>query len=113
MKKHASEGAEEIAKALGRTKSAVKAVAHREGISLVEFWVCPRCSRKTFHPLRVRTGWCRRCSLQESKDSAAIANRRARLEAMCEDQEIDYLEHERQALYTDTSKVRKKVMKKQ
>lgn len=109
---HANDGADAIAKKLGRSKRAVEVQASNYRISLRKSWHCPRCSREVFKPLSTRTGWCASCTLNESRDSAAIRNREVREEARRQEEEIERLRHERQALYTDTYKTKKKAAKK-
>lgn len=106
---HATDGAEAIAEALGRTVRSVEVQASRYGVSLRPRWLCPRCGRSVFTPLSMRTGWCKACSINESKDSAAIANRKARFELREERSRIRKAEQERQALYSDTNKRRTKL----
>lgn len=109
LRKHAGDGAEAIAEKLGRSKGAVKIMASRERISLSRHWTCPRCGRKTYQPLVAWSGWCRRCTISETRDTAALVNRKARLELKREEEGIDDLERERCALYVDTNKTRKKL----
>lgn len=106
---HAGDGADAIAQKLGRSKCAVKIMASRERISLTRRWLCPRCGRTTYAPLVQWSGWCRRCTISETRDTAALANRKARFELKKEEEGIDELERERSALYKDTSTTRKKL----
>lgn len=106
---HAGDGAQSIAEKLGRTKAAVEVMASRERISLTRRWRCPRCGRTTYTPLVQWSGWCRRCTISETRDTAALVNRKARLELKREEEGIDELERERGALYVDTNKTRKKL----
>lgn len=109
LKNHATDGAEAIAAKLGRTKRAVEVMASNERISLVKAWHCPRCGRMTYFPLTEWTGWCRRCSISESRDTAAIANRRISQELERERRGIKEAERERQALYSDTNKKKREL----
>lgn len=109
LKNHATDGAEAIAAKLGRTKRAVEVMASKERISLFKAWHCPRCGRMTYYPLTEWTGWCRCCSIQESRDKAAISNRRVRFEIEQEKKSIKEAERERQALYSDTNKKKRKL----
>lgn len=59
---HASDGAEEIARHLGRSVQSVQWQASQYGVSLRRSWICPRCGLKTFKALSPRTGWCSACT---------------------------------------------------
>lgn len=101
---HAEDGAEAIARRIGRSRSAVSNMASRLGISLRKYWKCPNCGCEVPTPLSPRTGWCRACSLRDSRDRAAIHNREARLRLQAEERKVKQLERERQNLYSDTNK---------
>lgn len=103
---HAGDGAQAIANRLGRTKRAVEVMASKERISLCKSWICPRCGRKVYTPLTNWSGWCRRCSIQETRDRAAEANRRVRAEIKEERRLEKIAAKERQAIYQDTSRKR-------
>lgn len=108
---HAGDGAEPIAKKLGRTKRAVEVMASRLGVSLRRTWYCPRCGRNVYAPLSQWSGWCRRCSVSESKDGAAIKNREIRKEIAQERRSVQQVERERQAIYEDTRRKKKELRK--
>lgn len=106
---HAGDGAQSIAEKLGRTKGAVEVMASRERISLTRRWRCPRCGRTTYAPLVQWSGWCRRCTIAETTDTAALKNRQIRLAEKKEAESIKELEKERHALYSDTNKRKKRL----
>lgn len=106
---HAGDGAEAIANYLNRSKRAVECQATRYGISLRKSWLCPRCGQTTYFPLTSWSGWCRKCSVAESKDKAAIKNRQIERELQDERRKIRDAERERQALYEDTRRKKKKL----
>lgn len=108
LHEHAGDGAEAIAKRLGRTKEAVEVQASRYRVTLRKTWHCPRCGRQVFKPLSTRTGWCDRCTLAESRDSAAIRNREMRKEVERQEQEIKRMTRERQKLYSDTHRLKRR-----
>lgn len=101
---HAGDGAQAIADALGRSVSSVQTHASRLGVSLVVRYHCPRCGRYTYKPLSKRSGWCRRCSIEESADKAALKNRQIRKEIAEEKAKIRKSERRRQAIYSDTDR---------
>lgn len=106
---HAGDGAEAIAKALGRTVSSVQTHASRMGVSLVVRYHCPRCGRYTYRPLTKWSGWCRRCSIEESADTAALKNKQIRKEIKAEEAAIRESERRRQAIYSDTDREKRKL----
>lgn len=81
LEEHAGDGAESVARALGRTVGSVKMQAQRFGISLRRRWDCPKCGQVTFRPLDRRTGWCRCCTMEEHQRELLEAERVAREEA--------------------------------
>jgi len=106
---HATEGAEAIAAHLGRSVKSVKCCAARYGISLQVRYFCPRCSRYVLAPLSPKSGWCRTCSIRESHDNAAQKNNEVRKELEAEQRRIADAERERQAIYSDTDRVKGKL----
>lgn len=104
LRDHAGEGAQAIADALGRTVQSVKTHASRMGVSLYRRWHCPRCGRWTYTPLSKWSGWCRKCSIDESADTAAMKNRQIRREVAEERRLIEEAERRRQAIYSDTDR---------
>lgn len=108
---HAGDGAEAIARKLGRTKRAVEVMASRTGVSLRRSWHCPRCGRDVYTPLSQWSGWCRRCSVNESKDGAAIKNREVRKQIAQERRSVQQAERERQAIYEDTRRKKNELRK--
>ena len=109
MEVHAHNGAKAIAIALGRSVRSVECQASKFGISLKRRWYCPRCNCFTFTPLSIRTGWCRVCTVEHSKERTAIRNREARQQLEKERRRLESLEKERQALYSDTERRRKEI----
>lgn len=106
LEKHAGEGSQAIADRLGRSKRAVEVMASKERISLGRWWICPKCGRRVYTPLTEWSGWCRRCSIQETRDRAAETNRRVRAELKEERRREKIAAKERQAIYSDTSRKR-------
>jgi len=104
LERHAGDGSVAIAEHLGRTVSSVKSHASRMGISLCKRWHCPKCGRYTFKPLTEWSGWCRRCSIEASADTAAMKNREIRREVEREKAAIREEERRRQMLYSDTNR---------
>lgn len=111
MEAHAGDGAEAVASHLGRTVASVKAMASRMRVSMRPSWKCPRCGRVVHTPLSGVSGWCMRCHLAESRDTAAEANRRIREEIAAEERDIAAIKRERQRLYADTHRKRQKLDK--
>ena len=104
LAEHAGDGAEAIAAKLGRSVRSIQCKASVMGISLVVRFRCPRCGKDTFKPLSKSTGWCRKCSIDESADTAALKNRRIRREIREEEMRIKESERRRQAIYSDTNR---------
>lgn len=111
LRKHAADGAQEIAKALGRTIPSVKTQASRLGISLCKRWHCPKCGRYTYKPLTKWSGWCRKCSIEESADTAAMKNNSIRREVAEEKEAIKNEERRRQMIYSDTDRQKRELRK--
>jgi hypothetical protein len=109
LQEHAGDGAQAIADALGRSIPAVKTHASRMGVSLVRRWLCPRCGHWSYREPTKWSGWCRRCSIEESADTAAVKNREIRREIAEERRRIDESEHRRQAIYADTNRKKKEL----
>ena len=108
---HAAEGAASVAAALGRSVPSVQSHASRIGVSLTKRYHCPRCGRFSYLPLSVRTGWCRKCSVEASADSAAERNREMWEEVAREKAAVEREEKRRQALYADTARKKKELAK--
>ena len=104
LTEHAGDGAEAIAEKLGRTVHSVQCKASSLGVSLVPRIRCPLCGKDTYQPLSQRTGWCRKCSVDDSADSAALKNRQIRMEIAAEKAGIRESERRRQAIYADTNR---------
>lgn len=100
---HACEGAEAIAKALGRTTESVRQQAKQYGISLRRRWTCPRCGTMSFRPLSTRTGWCSVCTKRERRHAMERQLQDMR-EEIAADREENRL---RQALYSRRHDMRK------
>ena len=109
LQAHAGDGAQAIASALGRTVPSVITHASRLGVSLVRRWRCPRCGRDTFSPLVKWSGWCRKCSVDESADRAALKNRQLRKEIAEERRRIKESERRRNAIDVDNSRRRREL----
>lgn len=109
LETHAGEGAEAIAKALGRTIRSVQCKASTMGVSLYRRWLCPNCGHYTYRPLTKWSGWCRKCSIEASADTAALANRRIRQEVAEEKEAIRAAERRRQMIYSDTDRQKKEL----
>ncbi len=111
LRKNAGNGAQAVAEVLGRSVRAVQCKASEMGVSLVVRYHCPRCGKTTYRPLSTRTGWCRKCSIDESADAAALKNRRIRKEIADEEVRIREAERRRQAIYSDTDREKRKLRK--
>lgn len=109
LRDHAGDGAQAVADALGRTVSGVKTHASRMGVSLYKRWHCPKCGRYTYKPLSKWSGWCRKCSIEESGDTAALKNKQIRKEVEEERGRIREAEQRRQAIYSDTDRQKKEL----
>ena len=109
LQNHAGDGAQAIADALGRTVPSVKTHASRMGISLYKRWHCPNCGHYTYTPLSKWSGWCRKCSIDESADTAALKNKQIRKEVAEERRRIREAEQRRQAIYSDTDRQKKEL----
>lgn len=109
LEAHAADGAASVAEALGRSISSVQTHASRMGVSLVRRWLCPNCGRHTYRPLSKRTGWCRRCSIEASADTAAMKNRAIRREVAEEKEAIRKEEKRRQMIYSDTDRQKREL----
>ena len=109
LREHAGDGAQAIAESLGRTVNSVQVHASRMGISLYRRWHCPKCGHYTYTPLTKWSGWCRKCSIDESADKAAVKNKQIRLEVAEERRRIREAEQRRQAIYSDTDRKKKEL----
>lgn len=109
LEKHSTDGAEKIARKLGRSVRSVQVQACRYGISLQKRYFCPNCGSYSFTPLLAKTGWCRCCSLRNSRDSAAIINRKVHKDLEEERRREQEAERQRQSIYSDTEKTRRKL----
>ena len=106
---HASDGAQAVADALGRTVPSVKVHASKMGVSLCQRWHCPKCGKYTYRPLTKWSGWCRKCSIEASADTAALKNRQIRKEITEEKEAIRKEERRRQMIYSDTDRQKKEL----
>lgn len=111
LQEHAGDGAQAIAEALGRSVGSVQVHASRMGVSLFKRWHCPNCGKYTYKPLTKWSGWCRKCSIEASADTAAMKNRRIRQEIDEEMAAIRKEERRRQMLYSDTDRQKKELRK--
>lgn len=109
LSEHASDGAAAIAENLGRTVISVQVKASRMGLTLCKRWLCPRCGHYTYSELVKWSGWCRKCSIDESADTAAMKNRQIRIEIAEERRRIEESRKRRQAIYTDSNKREKEL----
>ena len=109
LQEHAGDGAQAIADSLGSTVRSVQCKASSMGISLYRRWHCPKCGHYTFKPLSSWSGWCRRCSIEASADTAALKNRRIRQEVAEERRAIKAEERRRQMIYSDTDRQKKEL----
>lgn len=109
LAEHAGDGAQAIADALGRSIYSVQCKASELGVSLVVRYHCPRCGRYTCRPLTKWSGWCRRCSIEESADTAALKNKQIREEIAEEERLIQEAERRRQKIYSDTDREKRKL----
>lgn len=107
---NAHDGAEAIAEALGRTARAVERQAGRYGVSLRRLWTCTACGRLTTTPPSPVTGWCRCCSLREEQRRAR--ERLDEYKLLCEEEQRRCREEERarQALYSQTHRVKARLV---
>lgn len=108
LEDHAGEGAEAIAKALGKTVYAVESQAKRYGLSLRKRWLCPKCGQLTFKPLSNRTGWCVSCTREQR--AAVIAEQVRALEE--EVRREDRVNKERQRLYSRKYRAKRQIADK-
>ncbi len=102
LSEHAGDGAVPIAEKLGRSVISVQVKASRMGLSLCRRWLCPRCGHYTYSELVKHTGWCLKCSIDESADTAAMKNKRIRMEIAEERRRIEESKKRRQAIYADS-----------
>ena len=109
LEEHAGDGAASISEALGRSVSSVTTHASRLGVSLVRRWHCPNCGHYTYRPLTAWSGWCRKCSIEASADTAAAKNRRIRREVAEEKEAIRNEERRRQMIYSDTDRQKREL----
>lgn len=105
LEEHAGDGAEAIAKALGKSVKAVKNQAMRYGLSLRKRWLCPKCGRETFKPLSNRTGWCVSCTREQRASEIAEQVRAMEEEVRREDK----ANKERQRLYSRKYRAKKQI----
>lgn len=103
LEDHANDGAEAIAKALGRSVQSVKIQASRYGVSLKQRWQCPKCGRLSAKPLSPKTGWCVNCTKERRIDELAEEVRELEEEVMREKRN----NRERQRLYNRKHNARK------
>lgn len=105
LEDHAGEGAEAIAKALGRSVVSVQHQASQYGLSLRLHQICPRCGRPTYRPLSKRTGWCVCCTKERQAERHAEQVRELEEEARREIR----ANRERQRLYSRKYRAKKQI----
>ena len=103
LEEHAGDGAEAIAKALGRSVRSVDNQARRYGVSLRKSWVCPKCGMR----VSSRTGWCAACTKENRMERIAEEVRELEEEA----KRNERIDRERQRLYSRKSRAKKKLKK--
>ena len=96
LEEHSDEGADEVARRLGRSVPAIRAKAREYGISMTRRWYCPRCGRWTYKVLSPRTGWCAACTKERRRWEIEAEIR----EMKEEQQRIDEENRRLQALYS-------------
>lgn len=107
--RRANEGAEAVAEATGRTVRSVQHMASRMAVSLRRTYYCPNCGQETYSPLSPRTGWCRACSIAQSRDSAAVKNREVAMKLKAEERRVNAIKQERGKLYVDTCRKKRRL----
>ena len=107
LEEHAGDGAEALAKELGRTVRSVENQARRYGISLRRSWACPKCGMRVSKPLSGRTGWCAACTKEKRRETIAEQVRNLEEEVRRNERE----DKERQRLYSRKSRAKKKLKK--
>lgn len=107
--RRADEGAEAVAEATGRTVKAVQHMASRMAVSLRRSWNCPNCGQETYTPLSPRTGWCRACSVAESRDNAALKNREVSMKLKAEERRVNAIKQQRGKIYVDTCRKKRRL----
>lgn len=103
LEEHAQDGAEAIAKALGRSTDSVTWQASQYRISLKKKWYCPKCGLWVHKPLSTRTGWCAACTKAKRREALEQEVAELREEVMREREE----DRKRQALYSQKSRLKK------
>lgn len=103
LERHAGDGAEAIAEALGRSPEAVRHQANAYGISLRMRWQCPHCGQVTYKPLNGRTGWCHVCTMKARRMELEEEVREVEAEAKRELEE----RRKRQAIYSRKSRLKR------
>ncbi len=101
---HAGEGADAVAKALGRSRQSVQWQAHECGVSLRKRSQCPNCGRWTFKPLNRVSGWCIECTKEQRMSSLAEQASAMREEAVRKQRN----DRERQRYYSSKARAKKK-----
>lgn len=105
LEQHQREGAEAIARALGRSIPSVKWQAHSYGISLRVRWMCPLCGHEVFKPLNDRTGWCATCTKAARREVLE-----EQLRTMADEKEREKAEDRaRQALYSRKNRMIRRI----
>lgn len=107
LEEHANDGAEEIARNLGRSRHSVEVQASRFGISIRKQWLCPKCGHTVFRPLSSVTGWCASCTKALRRKTLADEVRRLEEEVRRERDE----DRARQALYSRKHRAKEKLKK--
>lgn len=109
LEEHGHEGAEAVARKLGRSLVSVQHAASALGVSLRKRWRCPKCGRMTKRPLNASTGWCLACTKELRNREAAEEVRELEDEAS----RLARLDSERNRLYVRKSRAKKKLRNRQ
>lgn len=102
LEEHAHEGAEAIARSLGRSVTSVQRQASNYGISLKRRWHCPSCGRWIAKPPSRRTGWCSACTKARQREKLEEEARELERQVMREKEE----NRKRQAIYSKKNRLR-------
>lgn len=110
MVEHAREGAEAVAKRLGRSVHAVECQATRYGVSLERRYLCPQCGRESRLALHRVTGLCQLCTAEAYREDSERRARTIREELEAE-RKLKRLRRERNTWDAQASRDRKALRK--